>query len=872
MRGRPDVCLLAVLAVIVVAASAAAGEPPPAFRIYVPEPGVYRVSHEDLAAAGLPPQRLDSASLALTNQGEPVAVWMVDGGDGNFGPGDAFEFVGEVLKGDNAWFHEYSRWNVYRLSWNPTASRRMTTLPGTAQITPGPRKPSRRLRRHRHLEEDRLLIRLTGREGAGSDSPEPWFWAKLTHADGRPFTVPLELDGLATEAAERVSLKIHFRALSQPRTKPNGVADHQLEVSLNGSLIATAEWDGQTTYLLERELEVAACDRGTNRLELRVPRRVPAGETNPVVDVVMLNWIEVSYPHLGLVDQEQLRLEVSPPPAGGAVALVSPGAARLLAYDHRGVRTEALAADRRFLVPAAAAATSIDVVPDAAFKSPERIELDRPSALRAGPSADYLMIAHRRLLAAARPLAEFHRRRGLAVALVDVQDVYDEFNHGILHPRAIRDFIAYARRRGGGSAPRFALLVGDASWDTKNATVDDANYANWSDRGLVGRERFGVKPSAVYAESPELNRRNLIPTWNYSSSQGHAASDNYFVAVEGEDERPDLAIGRFPVIEPAEVTAIVDKTIRYAGAPELGPWRRNVLWVTDDREFSQGLSDELDAGLTRRGFASLKVYPQPEEAGNEHHQEHLRQAFDQGHLLVHFYGHGGRYIWRTGPPDFKKNHDLFTLEDLAELAPNRRLPVVLSMTCFTAPFDHPNADSISELFLRLPDRGAIAVVGASWRNVPLRRFSQLLVHHFTLPGTIGEAVLRAKRECLQPSMVATYNLLGDPAIPLPVPPLAVRLEPISGPAGPAVSAVVETAEFSGGAVVEWLDAMGEVVFGEEMTIAGPRFEAAFPGAPDEIAVIDAVRVYVWDPSRAIDGLGRTELREPAAVEPAGASP
>ena len=57
------------------------------------------------------------------------------------------------------------------------------------------------------------------------------------------------------------------------------------------------------------------------------------------------------------------------------------------------------------------------------------------------------------------------------------------------------------------------------------------------------------------------------------------------------------------------------------------------------------------------------------------------------------------------------------------------------MTCYSAPFDHPNADSIGEKFLRLPDRGAVAVVAASWRISPSEEMSRLLLEEFTKPGT-----------------------------------------------------------------------------------------------------------------------------------------
>ena len=165
------------------------------------------------------------------------------------------------------------------------------------------------------------------------------------------------------------------------------------------------------------------------------------------------------------------------------------------------------------------------------------------------------------------------------------------------------------------------------------------------------------------------------------------------------------------------------------------------------------------------------MYPSSEEQDNLAHQAKLRAELDKGKALVHFAGHGGRYIWRTGPPDLSKNHDLFTLDDLERLKPNERLPIVLSMTCYSAPFDHPSADSIGEKFLRLEERGAVAVVAASWRNQPSEVFSETLLELLSASGdptresglTVGEALMGAKAKAPSRLLVETYNLLGDPA-------------------------------------------------------------------------------------------------------------
>ena len=85
------------------------------------------------------------------------------------------------------------------------------------------------------------------------------------------------------------------------------------------------------------------------------------------------------------------------------------------------------------------------VVPAGARLAVDSIEEDIPSQWRTPANgADYILIAHRSLWGAAQRLADHRRGQGLRVALVDVQDIYDEFSGGQVDAEAIRSFLAYA--------------------------------------------------------------------------------------------------------------------------------------------------------------------------------------------------------------------------------------------------------------------------------------------------------------------------------------------------------------------------------------------------------------------------------------------
>lgn len=849
-RGRRGAAWWALSVSLFPASVGAATSPPVAFRLLVAESAVYAVSYAELRAAGLEAGPHPVDRIALRQGGRPVPVWFDDGGDGTLDEGDAIEFVGEHLAGPASHFDHDALFNVYQLRFDSPGGARMR-----ARLASAPETGSAPARFDRvvHAEADRLLIRLSHEEVEESERPDLWFWHKLTHIDPEPVRVALELRGLDSASDRPVSWSAEVRGLSQPSDKTGVYPDHELTLAVNDGKAASVAWNGRQPQVLSLpDLDPSRLAGDANVVSLEVPRRVPPGERDPVVDVVMLNWVEVRYPWDGRVD-EAVRFHAAQG-SGDAARLTAPRGVTVRLYGDDGDRVEPAPLDGPAPDEASWAFDRRGVeafwaVPGGRFSRVARVEADAPSDLKEpGRGADYLILTHARLAASVEPLAEFHRGRGLRVEVIDVQDIYDEFRHGIQSPVALRDFVAHAYRHWTPPAPRYVLLVGDASWDIHNPAPSDDHYANWVNRGLLGgRDGFHRRQLVSYAESGLRTDRGLVPTWQTFTHEGQAASDNYFVAVDGDDWVPDLAIGRFPVTEPEEVAAIVDKILGYAES-EVGPWRRRALLISNEWDAYKRRNDSVALSLGELGFASVKVYPSSSEVSNEGHQARLLEAFDGGQLLVHFAGHGGRFIWRTGPPDPDKNHDLFTLDHLDQLRPTRRLPVVLSVTCHSGPFDHPQADSIAEKFLRLPGRGALAVVAASWRSNPGGPLSVIFAEAFSRRTTIGEAFLEVKERMGDRYLVEGYNLLGDPALPLALPRERLELRVADGS---RIEFELPEAERGASLVLDWLDDRGTVVSSQGLEAAAGRVSIEMPDDP----AVRSVAVYAWDPTSGWDAAG-----------------
>ena len=72
------------------------------------------------------------------------------------------------------------------------------------------------------------------------------------------------------------------------------------------------------------------------------------------------------------------------------------------------------------------------------------------------------------------------------------------------------------------------LLFGDASWDYKNRHVDDANYPDHEFMPGAWSSVVPKIPSTPLKPDDRSNDRQRVPTFQWQSPWGHAASDNYF--------------------------------------------------------------------------------------------------------------------------------------------------------------------------------------------------------------------------------------------------------------------------------------------------------------------------------------------------------
>jgi hypothetical protein len=370
---------------------------------------------------------------------------------------------------------------------------------------------------------------------------------------------------------------------------------------------------------------------------------------------------------------------------------------------------------------------------------------------------DLVIIAHATFLDSARPLKTLREQQGWSVALIDIQDLYDEWTFGHKDPQAMSAFLQHAVAHWQ-TAPGFVLLMGDASFDP--------------------RDYLGQGPS------------DWIPTAWVNTVDMETASDDALADLDG-DGVADLAMGRLPVRSAEEADNVVAKLFAYDAAE--GDWRGRSLVVTDrPSEFdfagaTQPLVQHLSAAMT---VTTLSVGSTPLAEARQHLYEHL----GAGQLLVTYLGHGSVERWHP--------EGLLTTSAVYGLANAPRLPLVLSMTCLTGFFHDLYTESVAEALIRAPQGGAVAVWASSGLTRPTGQteMQRALISHLLRDErpTLGEAIRAAKASIADADVRRTWILLGDPTLRLRpnspktstspgVPPLGANTGSSSGGGGCAVS-------------------------------------------------------------------------------------
>lgn len=395
---------------------------------------------------------------------------------------------------------------------------------------------------------------------------------------------------------------------------------------------------------------------------------------------------------------------------------------------------------------------------------------------------DYILITPSKFKNSTQILANYHQNNSnLTTAVVDLNQIYNEFSGGTPDITAIRNFCKYLYENANSSTTRlkYLFLMGDGSFDPKNRKINNSNF---------------------------------IPTFQSDNSISPTASfvsDDYYGMLNDElgiyhsSSSVDIGVGRFPARNQIDAASFVAKVLHYANSQEVrtvspsspmkiksnySDWKNKMLFVADDGSSSDGYTNShllqtemiinalLDEDSTFNvNKVYLDAYTKESTAGGGRYPDvnrEIREAMNSGAFFVSYIGHGGEVGWA--------DERVLGVDEIKSWTNINGMPLFLTATCEFSRFDDPDRTSAGEEVILNPNGGAIAmltttrlVYGGIANNIgfSINFFEEILNEYNGEMPRIGDAVRLTKANSPLGSNFNNrkFALLGDPALKLAYP-------------------------------------------------------------------------------------------------------
>ncbi len=779
------------------------------YKIHVRQAGIYKVTSDDLDAVDFPLNQVDPQKIRLINRGREIPIYFKGGQDHQFDEQDFFEFAGEpnektfIDLNPELYKDPFTDVNVYWLIVGSDNGRRIVEESGgLVETRPGTFLKPAYFKDVIHFEEDKYHENF-GHTSSNLNRPgyeiDHWFFdSGISAVESRTYNFELPHP---YGYGSHLFVKAAFRGKSYYKYPTNPLTGHELSIWLNDKKVdeitSDERWDGQRLQFLGNYdasgFSQSTVTDGVNSLRIDM-------EQTGVTDIVLLNWFDIVYArkyrsekdYINFsIDQDYLDILYENPQfktiqfeidgfSDKNIQIYKNGISKIVNAqidyhkDEQNYSSYRITFQDEIFDPDVeyiAVSESQKLKPESIVKSKNWND-EQPGLLLSdsGNEADYLIITNGLLVNNCSGLAELKEADGLKPAIVDVELIYDQFNHGIKSPLAIKDFIRYVFSNWGQTYPlKYVVLIGDASYDYK---------------GVIRQSN------------------DLVPTMLYETDTfGSAASDHWYSVLFTENDAiPDVIVSRIPAGSNDDLINYIDKVKNYSSTANNGPWRSKALFISgnDENDEPENLTQKPVFRTQNLRLMNMKS-PQsiiPYRLNTVKDSDlsgfdpvfgsttDLIDYFDDGLSFINFLGHGGGAIWA--------DVQLLNLDDIDRLNNGAKLPFVASMTCFTGAFENPGKLGLAEKLVIAENRGAIAALASSGVGWTYNDFAiewSLFDFLWNRGLTFGEAVNLMKINylanpvyyteegsfytwgytSLTKSMVHQYNLLGDPALKMQEP-------------------------------------------------------------------------------------------------------
>lgn len=659
----------------------------PGAKIGVKNSGMHRITRAQLQAAGFDVNS-NSVNWQLYNEGVEQAITI--------GPaGDYIEFFGrpiDTLESDI---------RLYYLVTGPAAGKRINSRvarPTTSTVV----APS-------YQQTFELKERTSYVSSVLNGELENYWGRPIVPSVQPPLT--FNLSGIDFNAG-KVDVTIAFKGSTQ--------VPHTVETILNGRTLPLATGANRDAFSIRVGLPPSALVEGTNSLSMR------SGVSG---DVSFFDSITIEFSRRHLASQNRLPFYTQNYRAARLEGFAS---SNLKVYDVTDESLPTLLTNLNVIQEGSTFGTTIPpsrgrryyAVEDSGLFAAHSISANDPALIGVPThAANLLVIAHKGLMTEAEAWANYRRGQGFTAKVVNADEIYDEFNFGVLSANSVKAFLQYAKNNWQ-TAPQYVLLIGDASHDSRN--YHSGGYFN------------------------------MVPTKMIDTAEMETGTDEG-MADFNNDGLAEIAVGRIPARTPQVVSETLAKVVQWESSLTPAPLSRGVLFAYDllDGYDFEGMSIRLRNQLPALTPSTMI------SRGAPNAQAAVINGINSGKYIANYSGHGTTGAWRD--PSF------FAVPQVPQLTNANNRTIFTMLTCLNGYFLNAHNESFAEVLLKAQNGGAVAAWASTGKTTPdiqelmgLRFF--LKIGNGSIPR-LGDLIMDAKTQVPGGTDVRlSWALMGDPML------------------------------------------------------------------------------------------------------------
>ncbi|HED38414.1 MAG TPA: hypothetical protein ENI76_09270, partial [Ignavibacteria bacterium] len=727
-------------------------------KLGVASDGVYRISKQDLINLNISTLSIDPRNFNLFYKGKTIPIFVKGEADGSFDNNDYIEFFGRKNWGDKYretstepepyknYLNLYSDTTIYWLTWDPSLSpNRIDSLQQFANL---PQDTIKYYNEVVHYERDHWLDysipSLVDRQNPEWLTNETWVWGQQgVGTVNRTFTVSDVYPNSNAEAFYKIQ---SFAS--------NGFIDaHKIGLSINNdpTVYDSSAFNKYQQRVVKASFNSNLLNGGNNIL------KTISFPTNTTINSIAYDWYEVEYPRYLKAINDSLKFKFDEQANSGfkyiKVTNIDSGNIILYKFSSGLKRITNYTINQNTLVFADTVkrGDAYYLISKNKIQKPKFYYTKKFNNLAGNNiQAEYILITHPKFIQKSIEYLSFIQSHyNVVTKLINVFDIYDQYNYGFFSPKPIRESLHSAFLNWKSPKPKYVFLVGDATYDY---------YGN----------------KTKYFSAPEQI--------NYVPSFGHPVSDTWFTIWNSTGAPiPQMYISRLPVNSIEEFDRYFAVHKNYVNKPYNEFNKKYLL-------FSSGVNNnpnELATLKSANDYVDTVIVSPAPTSGIVRHlykmtnpirnfgpytNEQIKKYIGEGGVFISYIGHSGVQIWDNGissPVQLKNingNHSLIS-----------------DWGCSTGKFAEPDIKAFSELFITGPDGGAINYNGNSSLgftstaiSFPKIFYSKILNEGFT---NVAEAHALSKIDLIQQYgandvnkiFVLTNTLFGDPIVSLKVP-------------------------------------------------------------------------------------------------------